>query len=113
MPGRSKRCGQFSCTPGERVTMCSCMRVGPRAVVAMDPRAVATVDVAMVSAPWARGWRRREGEHRGRVWRWQGPSASEGGEPADETREHYGEDGGEPPHEHDAAGHEGESGARP
>src|SRR5215467_6906605 len=27
--GRSNRCGQFSWTPGERVTMCSCIRVGP------------------------------------------------------------------------------------
>src|SRR5215470_4680324 len=41
------------------------------------------------------------------------PSASEGGEPADETRDHHGEDGREPPHEHHASGHEGEGSARP
>src|SRR5262245_11077398 len=45
MPGRSKRCGQFSCTPGERVTMCSCISVGPSAVVSTGPSAVSTVDM--------------------------------------------------------------------
>src|SRR5881628_2437780 len=46
MASRSKRWGQFSCTPGERVTMCSCIRVGPSSVVAIGPSAVSTV-VAM------------------------------------------------------------------
>src|SRR2546429_9024361 len=46
MASRSNRWGQFSCTPGERVTMCSCIRVGPSSVVAIGPSAVSTV-VAM------------------------------------------------------------------
>src|SRR5215831_15981648 len=40
---RSQRWGQFSCTPGERVTTCSCIKVGPSSVVAMGPSAVCTV----------------------------------------------------------------------
>src|SRR2546428_185523 len=40
---RSKRWGQFSCTPGERVTMCSCISVGPSSAVATGPSAVSTV----------------------------------------------------------------------
>src|SRR5216110_1786521 len=43
MTSRSKRCGQFSCTPGERVTMCSCISVGPISAVATGPSAVSTV----------------------------------------------------------------------
>src|SRR3989454_1173273 len=43
MASRSQRWGQFSCTPGERVTMCSCISVGPRSVVATGPSAVSTV----------------------------------------------------------------------
>src|SRR2546425_5928485 len=45
---RSQRCGQFSCTPGERVTMCSCISVGPSSAVATGPSAVSTV----VPASW-------------------------------------------------------------
>src|SRR5947199_62626 len=40
---RSKRWGQFSCTPGERVTMCSCISVGPSSAVATGPSAVSTI----------------------------------------------------------------------
>src|SRR5437870_4720790 len=40
---RSKGWGQFSCTPGERVTMCSCISVGPSSAVATGPSAVSTV----------------------------------------------------------------------
>src|SRR5439155_9284243 len=40
---RSKRWGQFSCTPGERVTMCSCIRVGPSSAAATGPSAVSTI----------------------------------------------------------------------
>src|SRR5437867_8496523 len=43
MASRSKRWGQFSCTPGDRVTMYSCIRVGPSSVVAIGPSAVSTV----------------------------------------------------------------------
>src|SRR5438132_11255449 len=46
MASRSNRWGQFSCTPGERVTICSCIRVGPSSVVAIGPSAVSTI-VAM------------------------------------------------------------------
>src|SRR5262249_25526053 len=42
---RFQRCGQFSCTPGERVTMCSCISVGPSSDVATAPRAVSTTGV--------------------------------------------------------------------
>jgi hypothetical protein len=34
---------QFSCTPGERVTTCSCISVGPSWAVSTGPRAVSTV----------------------------------------------------------------------
>src|SRR5213594_2196813 len=40
---RSKRWGQFSCTPGERVTMCSCISVGPSSAAATGPSAVSTI----------------------------------------------------------------------
>ena len=49
MPARSHRCGQFSCTPGERVTMCSCIRVGPSSEVTIEPSAVSTVVVMATS----------------------------------------------------------------
>src|SRR5712691_10426111 len=45
IPARSQRCGQFSCTPGERVTMCSCISVAPSSAVGTDPSAVSTVAV--------------------------------------------------------------------
>src|SRR5262249_54189118 len=44
---RSQRWGQFSCTPGERVTTCSCIKVGPSSVVAMGPSAVCTVVISI------------------------------------------------------------------
>src|SRR5947208_3084550 len=59
MASRSNRWGQFSCTPGERVTMCSCIRVGPSSVVAIGPSAVSTV-VAMSTS---RSYRERLGRH--------------------------------------------------
>src|SRR5438876_10924443 len=43
MASRSQRWGQFSCTPGERVTMCSCISVGPSSSAATGPSAVSTV----------------------------------------------------------------------
>ena len=53
MAFRSKRWGQFSCTPGERVTMCSCISVGPSWAVAREPSAVSTV---VIVASGAEGW---------------------------------------------------------
>src|SRR5215813_1981 len=47
MPFRSHRWGQFSCTPGERVTTCSCIRVGPSSVVGTGPSAVSTVGISI------------------------------------------------------------------
>src|SRR5438094_1876591 len=49
MPLRSHRWGQFSCTPGERVTTCSCIKVGPSSVVAIGPSAVWTVVISISS----------------------------------------------------------------
>ena len=50
IPARSQRCGQFSCTPGERVTMCSCISVAPSSEVAIEPSAVSTVVVMAISS---------------------------------------------------------------
>src|ERR1700730_13158594 len=80
MAFRSKRWGQVSCTPGERVTMCSCISVGPRPELATGPSAVATVAVSIgfKSEPsiedgagrgkgtWAIGWN-AEGARGGRM----------------------------------------------
>src|SRR5947209_7846684 len=52
MAARSKRWGQFSCTPGERVTMCSCISVGPSSAVATGPSAVSTVVMAIRPRSW-------------------------------------------------------------
>src|SRR5207244_10629472 len=43
MASRSKRWGQFSGTPGERVPMCSCISVGPSSAAATGPSAVSTI----------------------------------------------------------------------
>src|SRR3989442_14893508 len=55
MAARSKRWGQFSCTPGERVTMCSCISVGPSSTVATGPSAVSTIVPVLWSSVAIRG----------------------------------------------------------
>src|SRR5437867_2331625 len=62
MPLRSQRWGLFSCTPGERVTTCSCISVGPSSVVATGPRAVSTV--AIRTSVGVRASPRADLEHR-------------------------------------------------